>query len=271
MSEYIKLVSNVQSVETNTIASFVTQLSSKLVLEGKWEVAIVEVSYYKSWYNVQNDNEIQLLDESGAYVATDKKLKVSRGYYENDEELIKEINKVIKTAGLTLAPELTYNSLNKICSINAGSTEMFKVYPEFSNEIKDILGLKNRFLNNEYYDINNDIIAEVFNGNEMFHKNVFNGYHPIQLMGSHHSLYFYSNIVLPTHVGDTKAQLLKIVDVSDDKKFGQVCTLTYQNPQYMPVLGNEIDLIEIEIRDDTGKLIPFMFGRVRIDLHLKKV
>ena len=272
MSEYIKLVSNVQTLDTNTISSFVTQLSSKLILEGKWEVAIVEVSYYKSWYNVQSDTEIQLIDESGVHVITDKRMVIQRGYYENENALVSEINKELESTKMVLPPKLSYSSINKVCSITAGSNAELKVYPEFDEEIKDILGFKNRNSKNDYYNVNEDIIVYVaFNGADMYRNNVFKGYHPVQLIGSHHSLYFYSNIVLPTFVGDTKAQLLKIVDVLDDKQFGQVCTINYQNPQYLPVLGSEIDNIEIEIRDDTGKLIPFMFGRVRIDLHLRKV
>jgi hypothetical protein len=58
---YVTLPSNVSQhkyFKQNTIANYITKLPSHISLDGKWEVGLVEVSYTKSWYNVQNDYKI---------------------------------------------------------------------------------------------------------------------------------------------------------------------------------------------------------------------
>ncbi len=84
-------------------------------------------------------------------------------------------------------------------------------------------------------------------------------------------MYVYSNIVYPSHIGDTFSQILRVVEVPNEKKFGDDVVIRYENPQYRNVLFDEISNIEINIKDDSNEIIPFKFGRIRIDLHFKKL
>ena len=54
MEFFITLPSNVKSItsEPNTIANYITKLPQRIILNGKWQVALVEISYPLTWYNI---------------------------------------------------------------------------------------------------------------------------------------------------------------------------------------------------------------------------
>jgi len=106
--------------------------------------------------------------------------------------------------------------------------------------------------------------------NEHFHTTVYvTGLnevvlHPIS------SLYVYSYIIKPVFVGNVEASLLRIVEIPNDKKFGETVEIKYKNPQYHPLVSHEFDSIEIDIRDDTNQPINFAFGKTVVTLHFRK-
>ena len=73
-------------------------------------------------------------------------------------------------------------------------------------------------------------------------------------------IYFYCDIVQPQVVGDTNAKLIKSVPVQG--KMGKVVAKMFTNIQYMPLQTKSFEDIEIILRDDTGKPVPFECGKV---------
>jgi hypothetical protein len=290
MSEYVTLVSNVKCVSQygkNTIAEFKTQLGRKFSLVGDWVVGVAEVSYTKSWYNVLFPHKIILFDEMGTVynnedftetndiLNTSDELHISSGYYESARKLVDEINIVLGKITTIIAPKLEYNELNNTVTVMPGLIDnAIKVYPFFGTEVENILGLKNRNMKNNYYSQVNQssgIAAVVFKGDEMYKQNKFLAFHPVEISGGYHSLFVYSDIVYPSYIGDTCTQILRVVEIPRKAKFGEQCVIKYENPQYRRLLLNEFESIEISIKDDSGELIPFKFGRVIITLHFKKL
>ena len=53
-------------------------------------------------------------------------------------------------------------------------------------------------------------------------------------------------------------------------EYGKTITKTYDNPHYVNLKQKLVDTIEIDIRDDTGKPIPFVTGRVIVKLHFRR-
>ena len=82
------------------------------------------------------------------------------------------------------------------------------------------------------------------------------------------SLYVYSSIVEPRIVGDKIAPLLRIVPISG--RHGEMVTARFDHVQYIPVLSREFGSIETEIRDDTGRPVPFERGKVTVTLHFRR-
>ena len=69
-------------------------------------------------------------------------------------------------------------------------------------------------------------------------------------------------------VGDSKAPLLRVVDTAGN--FGDLIHRMYTTPQYVPVSRKEFNTVEIDIRDDIGRPVPFEFGKVVATLHFRR-
>ena len=80
------------------------------------------------------------------------------------------------------------------------------------------------------------------------------------------SLYVYCDAAEAIPVGDIKAPLLRVVDAAEN--FGDLIHRLYTKPQYVPVSRKQFSTVEINIRDDTGRPVPFVFGKVVMTLHV---
>ena len=52
--------------------------------------------------------------------------------------------------------------------------------------------------------------------------------------------------------------------------YGKSVTKTFDRPQYLPMCGQTLDTIEIDIKDDAGDSISFQHGKVAVKLHFRK-
>ena len=69
-------------------------------------------------------------------------------------------------------------------------------------------------------------------------------------------------------VGDAQVPLLRIVPV--EGRDGEMITRVLDPIQYCPLLQRQFQTVEIDIRDDTGSIVPFERGRVVVTLHSRK-
>ena len=93
---------------------------------------------------------------------------------------------------------------------------------------------------------------------------------PVEINAGFNSMYIYSDIVQQSSVGDAYAQLLRNIPVEGSKKWGETIHLPFPEPHLTPVQSRSFDIINIDIRDDTGRTIPFESGRVVVKLIFKK-
>ena len=91
------------------------------------------------------------------------------------------------------------------------------------------------------------------------------------------SMYVYWSIVQPIRVGNVCVPLLKSVWLdrgggkNTSHSFGEVCNIRVKNPMYLPVSSTSISSIEVNIRSDSGRLIPFVEGSITsLTLHFKR-
>ena len=82
------------------------------------------------------------------------------------------------------------------------------------------------------------------------------------------SLYVYCDAAEAIPVGDIKAPRLRVVDAAGN--FGDLIHRLYTTPQYAPVSMKEFNTVEIDIRDDTGRPVPFEFGKFVATLHFRR-
>ena len=98
---------------------------------------------------------------------------------------------------------------------------------------------------------------------------------PPQLHRGVMNMYIYASICQPIYVGHTLVPLLKnvFVDSSDDnKRAGHAINSVIYNPMYIPVASTSFNSIEINIRNDAGKVVTFPNGATSIlTIHFKKM
>ena len=82
-----------------------------------------------------------------------------------------------------------------------------------------------------------------------------------------YSLYFYCDIVAPTVVGDVKVPLMRCVNISGNHE--KTVDRIYETAHYVPLHRKQFDTIDINIREDAGKSVPFQRGKVIVTLHFR--
>ena len=82
------------------------------------------------------------------------------------------------------------------------------------------------------------------------------------------TLYVYTDIVESRIVGDTLATLLRALPISG--RHGDRVSDRFTNVQYVPLLCSNFHSIEVDIRDDMGRRVPFEYGRVTVTLNFRR-
>ena len=88
------------------------------------------------------------------------------------------------------------------------------------------------------------------------------GDRPVHLSNSLSSMFLiYNDIWEPYVTGDVQTRLLRAVSLNiDDYTYGSI-----------PLLFKSFQTIEIDIRDQSGRVIPFDYGTLTVTLHLKRL
>ncbi len=265
---YLTLPSNTTS--QNTTANFSVHLPQKLNLQGKWEVALVEIQYPYSWENIsgkQNkptiDNWIDVTFENN-FLAT---VYVPPGYYGSIFELVAAIE-----YGKEQASESLENSLQEFPG-------------EFGLISKHIEDIKSGFI--FIFDQTLKRVSCKFWGEKVKHVELSSklqymlGFEHAEIYKERnrakyipdirigfYSLYLYCSLVEPQIVGNVTAPLLRSVHVKGNH--GDIIEKLYNTPHYVPVVAKEIDRVEIDIKDDNNQSVPFQFGKTVVKLHFRR-
>ena len=103
---------------------------------------------------------------------------------------------------------------------------------------------------------------------------IFTALYPAQLERGLSNIYVYASVCRPIRVGDAKVPLLKSIWLDNYKreyKFGEVRNFHIKNPMYIPLSTSSINSIEINVRSDSGRFVPFFDGAVTsLTLHFKR-
>lgn len=273
---YVTLSSNVRNYDfDNSICNFVTQLPAPLLLDSQWRVAVTEIHYTNSWCNLRSDNSIKII---AAFTGDNSLYNVPAvlpaGRYDDIEMLIDEITAKLqasKSNNVQRIPKLEVNHFNRRVRLTQGVSSLgMPLTLEFDQELSEILGVSTGYRSNLAHQIVT-LSHEVIDVNpSVSEEEVFEANRAYDLSGGIHSLFVYSDIVDFSVVGDTKAQLLRMVHVPASSHFGSSVVDRYENPYYMPLSTKEISSIEVHIKDDTDTPIAFEFGRVKLVLHFSR-
>lgn len=203
---------------------------------------------------IASDVEISLND----IVKTDVKLK------------FKEIKEEIKY--FEFDDDLMVNDLNSL--VESFIKTCYKIFKEFVIDSKFGLVQFKLLDTVEYvsFDENLALILGLSTAKFYKSKEQVKGLHRPLLLGGIRQLYIYSSVVDPILVGDVRVPLLRSIWVDSNKhSFGDVVHVRLDNPMYLPVSSSSINKIEVNIRDDFGRLIKFPYGsKTSLTLHFRK-
>lgn len=91
------------------------------------------------------------------------------------------------------------------------------------------------------------------------------------LLGLPSHMYVYCNIVEPQFTGDTFAPLLRMINIRTlDYVYGTNVNIQVHRPHYVPLSKTTFGDLEIDLRDDLGNPLKFLFGTTCIKLHFRR-
>ena len=275
-SFYLTLPSNssIDAFPENTLTHYVTKLPDRFDLLGEWEVGLSEMQYPISWYNVSKEDvqlEMYHVDpssSSGAAAVHD--VSPPPGHYDSPDALVKQINATIasKESKKNLI-RFSYNEISKKITITFGPDAKLPTVLVMSKMFAELAGFS-------LADVKSVLSEHEEKGKEDDNwwkiKGTANrsitGSNVCDLQRGFYSLFVYCDVVEHVVVGDVKAPLLRTVNITG--KEGLTVNRIFQTVQYVPVQRKQFSTIEIDIRDDTGRPVPFQRGKVIVTLHFRR-
>lgn len=239
------------------MANYVTAMPNNIILEEEYEVALVEMSYTYSWYNVPSGEKLKFYDEKDSLIA---EIEMKHGVYPSIEIIVEKINKDVAKRFETMTkpyhtwPHLHYDHIfRKVIELpgREKASDTYRIRFNMSGWMSNVLGLP----------VFDRQTGKIIKGTENRHPN---------LNGGIQSIYVYTDIVAHSIVGDSLSQVLRVVDGPQKENFGEEVVARYVKPYYMPVQSKEFQKIEILLKDNLGELIRFNYGSVFIVLHFRK-
>lgn len=271
MSFYVTVPSNLPGNKSN---DFTTQLSKSVHLENQWEVALVEISYPLTWPNIKSRLEKETDQLTTAiYVEfttpRDKlKINIPEGQYDTIQDLIAGIGFATEEAAQAYAQVPEENEANAQVrqAIGAKIGRRFKFH--FDPLLKKVsVNFDSRLISCITISEHLKYMMGFASRQLSVHKE--RALYSPDMRAGVDSLYIYSDLVEPQLIGNTMANLLRIVHV-DNNPHGSSVEKCFFSEHYVPVLTSNLSSIHIQIRDDRGLLIPFENGKVVCKLKFRK-
>lgn len=268
----------------NTVTHYITQLPKPLKLPGEWVVALTEIQFPRTFLHLDNvdglsSTALPITSYSTGESITSKYKILPASLPEQEPVKVSKTHRVSITSGL-------YSSLNALID-RINETEVFKnhIRMEYNETIGGLVDI--------YRIPNSCIIGECLRPNLIHLDDKLSrtlGYVPGTLMDIHDEprftgsypaslslalpdkLYVYTDICESYITGDVQTPLLRIIPVDNTNYiYGSIQTKSFSPPIYIPLLRTEFSTIEIDIRTDTGKPVPFHSGTLTATLHFKRV
>ena len=243
---YLTLPSNssMRYFPDNTLAQYKTKLPQDIDLTGRWEVGLSEIQFPHTYYNIQSEEAWMKVKVRGDDVEAHKIL--APGFYSSSKELVKSVHNMADPGrgdkdkrirlGMNDVTNKMHLRVKKGCTIR------------FSPKLAEMLGLEG----GTYTDT----------------PGIYYAPKMIDVHQGFYSLYVYCDLVESVVVGDVLAPLLRIVPMKG--KPSETIVRAFDNIQFKPLQRNHFNLVEIDIRDDTGKVVLFNRGKVVITLAFRR-
>lgn len=247
------------------LSKFRVQLPQKVRLEGDWEVALSEIMYPHSWFNINKGDalvRIKYIDTA----ETEITCELFPNKYSTPEQLIQALNFTIDS---TLAEH------NWQGAVTPQDITNYKVSFTFQKELRRVVVKVAEPRMIEEFHMS-PLLSYMLGFEEsiMFLKpsgeikSWVMAEYPVDLKGGFYALYVYCDLVENQVVGNSLVPLLRTVTIEGQHE--EVVCKIYNTPHYLPLARKEFDSIEISINDDQNRPVKFQFGKVIVKLAFRK-
>ena len=240
----------------NTTTNCSTRLSKEVELYDRWLVGLSEIHIPCTTLHLRREDTLLVKAQ-----AENREHYFQHGTYDSIQNLVEAINDSLSSLNNKRdCSKLTFNNKGGFIVIKENIKRQEDGKPcqnvIFSEAVKRILGLEDGF----------SLIKS--SGGER----TFIGKHPASLARAiPDQLFVYSNLCEPCMLVDTSAPLLRIVNVeAKDFSFGSTIVKKFAPINYIPLLNNRFQTVDIDIRDQFGNAIAFEFGTLTVTLHFKR-
>lgn len=281
---YIVLPSNVRrndGVENKT-SHYLTPLAKPMELNRyNWEVGVAEFSYPHSWYNIDNTISYIKCMKYDNNIPDYMRADFAPGHY-TGHTLAARLTDCLKTVGMSSKFNYEEDSNRLRLELNADEgirlPKKLAVLMGWQTEYEFTYTFNENEASANIHGHENPDIAIFPDPREIVEEDVETQIHLPQhvypdncmdLNLNTHHLYVYCNLINEIMVGDIFAKLLRAISTRSED-YGQYVTHTFTSPHYLPLASSFENYVEISIRDDQGRLIPFESGKVIVTLHFRK-
>jgi hypothetical protein len=251
-----------QEDSENTQSEFRIRLPQRIVLDGDWEVALSEIIYPHSWFNIdQTDGKGRYIIFNDVNARKTVVCEVEPGSYETPKDLVTSVNNsIVKAAGVHQAAanvKLRWDPITKRAVLKNQQLTMGGIAG--SQPFQMFMGEKLRYMLG--FELND--FSQLTSGGSLIKAK-----YPVDLRAGLDALYIYCDLVTNQVVGHVLAPLLRVVAV--EGHHDDIISKTYTTPHYLPVVKREFDTVEINIKDDRNAPVRFLYGKTIVKLHFRK-
>ncbi len=294
---YVTLPSNasMKFYPENTAGKYKVQLAQPINLRGRWEVALAEIQYPRTWKNVHRDATFTYFHQRDG---EQWDVKIPAGHYGTVQELLDLIREGMHDDEARKAILFEYRP--QTSKVETTVTDGYGIY--WRDELlKQLLGIqvdvvpmalmakgtRGGLIPRRTID---EATAEALRGNDPVTKSILaamaakgigglptgeddvmplktKAKYPVDPNLGFYSLFLYLDIIAPVLVGDAAVPLLQIVPI--EGRYGDYVTKTYHKLHYVPLQATNFQRIEINISTDTGQDVQFDYGKVVVKLHFR--
>ena len=238
----------------NKTSNFKVNLPNNLELNcSKWEVALSEIQFQHTWYNIREGRNVIVKDlnsHENETVGVKTKITIPAGHYSSVEDILSKLNRNNYTEKNSQSIHYHFNALSQRTIITIPKQSILNMN---GSDIAHCLGFDGKAILN---NVNNDKEISVVSSSIASTENMYK------------SMYVYTDIIENQYVGNVRVPLLRVVPITS--KYGDVSCIKYDKPHFISLNRSNIQTIEINLKDDTGEFISFEAGKAIVTLVFRR-
>ena len=250
---YMTLPSNasMEMHPDNTLTHYVTHLPQRIDLTGEWECGLAEVQYPHTWYNVA-ENDVWFFLNTSDVTDSSRRSKLSCVYYDDPLTLMYHVNKGLYSMRTEKTQaQLSYSSVTQKMTLHMTENTLFTI--PYHSAVASMLGFREPVASESVAATSSPVLPADSRHPDSSYPFHFEADDVVNMTQGFDTLYLYTDIV-----------------ESRSGHHGDRVSARFTNVHYVPLLRSNFTSIEVDIRNDMGRRVPFEYGRVTVTLHFRR-